>query len=363
MSISPPSRGLPSPMFAQLPPTPPHTRTIIILDEAIKEQHFLTTLDLKNLKNDISKTTIRTSQWAHVVSAAAEYCRLVWDLFYNETHITYAVATNNRRKFYLCPSYDKKKVSNQFDTMLNFYSSYHKKRASPIDAAALIYQLVQLVVQAAQTTGQPISNCPLRVIFVSRTEKEIDFRGFNNVLSNAMNHVKHQLQVDSFQIYFSFLNTTTVPNGNKIRNKETEYHEVDITTFSPNIIGRFTSLAEMHYGLVRTIVRNIPMKEQQQEKDAESINYNVSLLHLKLRNWDDKISRTLELKWETSKTDNREIYASSDAVRICPLDVNDRPTACLTNFIANRTVFLKKEENSEINTHMLTSHGGDIYRV
>ncbi|GFN84442.1 protein asunder homolog [Plakobranchus ocellatus] len=73
---------------------------------------------------------------------------------------------------------------------------------------------------------------------------------------------------------------------------------------------------------------------------------------------------TAPLKWCTPKSSVVELHNCSAAYRICPVDVNSRPSSCLTNFlIGGRAVMLEQPRKSgtKVISHMLAAHGGEIF--
>ena len=60
-----------------------------------------------------------------------------------------------------------------------------------------------------------------------------------------------------------------------------------------------------------------------------------------------------------------ELHHCSGSYRITPTDVNSRQSSCLTNFLlSGRSVMLemvKRTSNTKMISHMLTSHGGEIF--
>lgn len=73
---------------------------------------------------------------------------------------------------------------------------------------------------------------------------------------------------------------------------------------------------------------------------------------------------TIMLKWCTPRTNAVELHVSTGAVRVTPVDVNSRPSSCLTNFLlSGRTVMLEmpRSKTSKILSHMLSSHNHELY--
>ncbi|XP_048410043.1 integrator complex subunit 13 isoform X5 [Stegostoma tigrinum] len=148
---------------------------------------------------------------------------------------------------------------------------------------------------------------------------------------------------------------------------------------------KLTSLVQQHFDLASTTITNIPMKptfsvsEQEEQHANTSANYDVELLHQKdahtelLRsvdphlgssNRDSAVKDTVTLKWCTPRTNNVELHYCTGAYRISPVDVNSRPSSCLTNFLLNgRSVLLEqpRKSGSKVISHMLCSHGGEIF--
>merc|ERR1719245_988124 len=76
--------------------------------------------------------------------------------------------------------------------------------------------------------------------------------------------------------------------------------------------------------------------------------------------------QTCKLKWCTPRGSSaNELHHCSGAFRITPTEVNSRQSSCLTNFLlSGRSVMLemqKRGSNTKIISHMLTSHGGEIF--
>lgn len=154
--------------------------------------------------------------------------------------------------------------------------------------------------------------------------------------------------------------------------------ELHITQSGHFVAQKVVELAITHYDLTSTTVTGIPMKEEQNA--SSSANYDVELLHHKSAHVDIMQTglpeglvmpsreipgtNTITLKWCTPKSNTVELHPCSGAFRITPVDVNSRPSSCLTNFLLNgRAVMLEQPRKSGAKTlsHMLASHGGEIY--
>lgn len=144
------------------------------------------------------------------------------------------------------------------------------------------------------------------------------------------------------------------------------------------VAAKLCSLVVRHYNLASTTVTGIPMKEEQNA--SSSANYDVELFHpaeAHAATAGDNTIRTtrqdtdyptVTLKWSTPRTNaSQELHQCSTAFRITSVDVNSRPSSCLTNFLLNgRWVMLEMPkktptQHTKVMSHMLAAHGGDIY--
>uniref|UniRef100_A0A8C8SXM6 Integrator complex subunit 13 n=1 Tax=Pelusios castaneus TaxID=367368 RepID=A0A8C8SXM6_9SAUR len=191
--------------------------------------------------------------------------------------------------------------------------------------------------------------------------------------------------------------------------------EVHSVRAGRHLATKLNVLVQQHFDLASTTITNIPMKptfnvcdqvstflrrkkkgritEQnavllhqqfdsaiQEEQHANtSANYDVELLHHKdahvdfLKSGDNHmggnnregtLKETVTLKWCTPRTNSVELHYCTGAYRISPVDVNSRPSSCLTNFLLNgRSVLLEqpRKSGSKVISHMLSSHGGEIF--
>ncbi|NXW33561.1 INT13 protein, partial [Phaetusa simplex] len=153
--------------------------------------------------------------------------------------------------------------------------------------------------------------------------------------------------------------------------------EVHSVRAGRHLATKLNVLVQQHFDLASTTITNIPMKEEQHANT--SANYDVELLHHKeahvdfLKSGDNHVGgnsregtfkETVTLKWCTPRTNSVELHYCTGAYRISPVDVNSRPSSCLTNFLLNgRSVLLEqpRKSGSKVISHMLSSHGGEIF--
>ena len=148
---------------------------------------------------------------------------------------------------------------------------------------------------------------------------------------------------------------------------------------------KILSLVLFHYDLNSTTVTGIPMKEEQNA--SSSANYDVEIVHPSIAHKDlyasgsgDRIKMkspkegceyfSIPLKWCTPRSTGNSVYNEKDltfttsAVRFTPVDVNSRPSSCLTNFLlSGRTVLLEMQGRKKTlsMSHMLSSHDNELY--
>ncbi|KAI5624104.1 protein asunder-like isoform X1, partial [Silurus asotus] len=158
--------------------------------------------------------------------------------------------------------------------------------------------------------------------------------------------------------------------------------EVHSVRAGRHLASKLNVLVQLHFDLASTTITNIPMKPtlnvcvQEEQHANTSANYDVELLHhrdahLEFKNSDigggskeSGIRETITLKWCTPRTNSVELHYCTGAFRISPVDVNSRPSSCLTNFLLNgRSVLLEqpRKAGSKVISHMLSCHGGEIF--
>ncbi|XP_076469020.1 integrator complex subunit 13-like [Babylonia areolata] len=156
--------------------------------------------------------------------------------------------------------------------------------------------------------------------------------------------------------------------------------ELHVTQSGTHLYYKMIELVQKHYDLASTTVTGIPMKEEQNAQS--SANYDVELLHPAVVHSDlirqhqeqaettvvipsrEGLPPTITLKWCTPKSNVVELHHCTGSYRITPVDVNSRPSACLTNFLlSGRAVMLEQPRKTGVKviSHMLASHGGEIF--
>uniref|UniRef100_A0A6G1SHR1 Protein asunder n=1 Tax=Aceria tosichella TaxID=561515 RepID=A0A6G1SHR1_9ACAR len=148
------------------------------------------------------------------------------------------------------------------------------------------------------------------------------------------------------------------------------------------IAGLLDNLCLQHNNLKSTTITGIPMKEEQSASSSSQYDVEIahcSSIHEEVLGLGDTYlngivanidrngfpCKTFKLNWCTPKLGNTaELQHCMATSRITSVDVNSRPSACLTNFLLNgKQVMLEifKSKSNRMITHVLASHGGELY--
>ncbi|ODM99401.1 Protein asunder [Orchesella cincta] len=129
---------------------------------------------------------------------------------------------------------------------------------------------------------------------------------------------------------------------------------------------KILDICTSHHNLIVSTVTNIPMKEEQNA--VSSSNYDVPFFHARMPS---SSSETRMLRWSTPTAAKNGsglcpggvIQHCASATRITPVDVNSRPSTCLSNFVVNgRSVWLElPSRKGKQATHVLTPHGAEMW--
>lgn len=228
-----------------------------------------------------------------------------------------------------------------------------------------------------------------RIICLTHLKSEAHVRSLEECIVDAVNqHNKLSAATDTLlpinQCEVIFVHITPVgkePGIQEHLQREVSgqvLSEVHSTQSGRFLYYKMVALAQHHYDLSSTTVTGIPMKEEQNA--SSSANYDVELLHpsavhndmtktdqadgIVIPSKEGLPTSTITLKWCTPKSNVVELHNCSGVYRITPVDVNSRPSSCLTNFLlAGRAVMLEQPRKSGVKviSHMLASHGGEIF--
>ncbi|XP_054708924.1 integrator complex subunit 13-like [Uloborus diversus] len=339
------------------------------------------------------------SLWTCSVEAALEYCRIVWDIFPSEKLIRFIVSDN---------------CAYQLNTWAQSNQNVHQLMAGlahvgpPVNSGSketTVFHGLNSAIEAlcecseiqherrtslTESAGKVMNKG--RVICFTNVNSDLEVNALLDYFENAL--VQHNRLASSSDSLMPIQYCELVMMHVYPVNKEsciafqpkrmvspilsTEIHNVKS---GRHLAAKLGVLVQQHYNLASTTVTGIPMKEEQNA--SSSANYDVELLHPAAAHAEifktgvvnaegvhitavkeGQIYETVTLKWCTPRSSSVELQNCTSSFRITPVDVNNRPSSCLTNFLLNgRAVMLEmpRKSGSKVLSHMLASHGGEIH--
>ncbi|CAH1782512.1 unnamed protein product [Owenia fusiformis] len=323
------------------------------------------------------------SLWTCSVEAAIEFCRIIYDLFPTEKLVRMVVSDRSAAVLN-----NWTPGQQNINLLLNCLGAIPPPSIEdPADDCTVIHGLasaVQALCDAsADQEGEPNNGT---IVCLTSAKSEAQIRILETYVQDAI--TRHNKTNDSLLPidHCHLVIIHTVPVGDVSPIQERTVREVSPVLSSEVLVsqsGRYMAvkliqLAVKFFDLCLTTVTGIPMKEEQNA--SSSANYDVELLHRKAAHQDffksghadgvlipskeDLCLESVSLKWCNPKSNFVELHQCTGAYRITPVDVNSRPSMCLTNFLlSGRAVMLEQPRKSgtKLISHMLTSHGGEIY--
>uniref|UniRef100_A0A2P2HVP6 Protein asunder n=1 Tax=Hirondellea gigas TaxID=1518452 RepID=A0A2P2HVP6_9CRUS len=320
--------------------------------------------------------------WTCAVEAITEYCRIVWDIFPGSRYISIS-SVGASSVDQLSSWYQDQSLAAVMQLMMVLGPA---RRGTP-DLLAGCQAALQSLTQPTPLQQQSPSINKGRVIVVTKLhsdqEAKLYYQKFCDMVGNINRAVKgERLPIAHVNlVLLSFIgegeqsritNGSLSGGGNAVSGDAVEFH------CGSSVAAKLCSLVVRHYNLASTTVTGIPMKEEQNA--SSSANYDVELFHpaeAHAATIGDNTIRTtrqdtdyptVTLKWSTPRTNaSHELHQCSTAFKITSVDVNSRPSSCLTNFLLNgRWVMLEMPKKSptqhtKVMSHMLAAHAGDIY--
>lgn len=388
-------------------------KTVIILDrclyfnESSKHQvDFDVFMKTKTPTGGNPIAPVTKSLWTCNVEAALEYARIVYDLF-PDNKLLYFIVNDLQASQLNNWSHSTQNLnhisSNLASKAMEFLAS-SKQRAnqSATDDSISLLNALSLALKAL---CEPTPSQQKEIAEHGKVDRENTGR-IVCISSFKSNEIVHKLET-SFQealtaqnrlvsgsnsslpigrCHLSLIDVVPLAQSNKCTKIQTRNlsqnlsSELHCCCSGIEVPSKLVELAIDHYQLALTTVMGIPMKEEQNA--LSSANYDVELLHCKdaldeLFNSGDLESclakskeiidaHTIQLKWVTPKISvtGLELPQCYAAHRVTPVDVNSRPSLCLTNFLlGGRSVMLEHSTKTGPKqlSHMLTSHAGEIF--
>lgn len=351
------------------------------------------------------------SLWTSIIEALQEYARIVYDLFLEGNRVLSFVTVNERVSSLLVDWSNENQNLNHINSCFarsslslfdhHGYSAFKETPNFGDDhlKSGLLTALEALshttsMQKTLKKKAKPFNRG--RIILISNFQSQSRIKMLTDFLTEALTKMNATLREkfkDSSRLPVSECHLTIINAQPLDDNISCVIPDEPIKFVAPNIsydvhstkggtfiASKMLSLVQTHYGLASTTVSGIPMKEEQNA--SSSANYDVEIIHplaahsnlKKFFNRDtpttqkmlreDGVYETVPLKWCTPRSTSVELHHCSNAFKISPVDVNSRPSSCLTNFLlSGRTVMLEltRSKGSKLMSHMLSSHNGALY--
>ncbi|CAO2607206.1 Integrator complex subunit 13 [Lemmus lemmus] len=339
---------------------------------------------------------ISKSLWTCSVESSMEYCRIMYDIFPFKKLVNFIVSDSGA---HVLNSWTQEDQNLQELMAALATVGPPNPRADP-ECCSILHGLVAAVETLCKITeyqheartllmenAERVGNRG-RIICITNAKSDSHVRMLEDCVQETIHeHNKlaansdHLMQIQKCELVL--IHTYPVGEDSLVSDRPKKElspvltSEVHSVRAGRHLATKLNVLVQQHFDLASTTITNIPMKEEQHANT--SANYDVELLHHKdahvdfLRSGDTHsggssregpFKETVTLKWCTPRTNSIELHYCTGAYRISPVDVNSRPSSCLTNFLLNgRSVLLEqpRKSGSKVISHMLSSHGGEIF--
>ncbi|OBS83135.1 hypothetical protein A6R68_22867 [Neotoma lepida] len=339
---------------------------------------------------------ISKSLWTCSVESSMEYCRIMYDIFPFKKLVNFIVSDSGA---HVLNSWTQEDQNLQELMAALATVGPPNPRADP-ECCSILHGLVAAVETLCKITeyqheartllmenAERVGNRG-RIICITNAKSDSHVRMLEDCVQETIHeHNKlaansdHLMQIQKCELVL--IHTYPVGEDSLVSDRPKKElspvltSEVHSVRAGRHLATKLNVLVQQHFDLASTTITNIPMKEEQHANT--SANYDVELLHHKdahvdfLRSGDSHsgsssregpFKETVTLKWCTPRTNSIELHYCTGAYRISPVDVNSRPSSCLTNFLLNgRSVLLEqpRKSGSKVISHMLSSHGGEIF--
>ncbi|KAM4748449.1 integrator complex subunit 13 isoform 2-T2 [Rhinophrynus dorsalis] len=376
-------------------------KTVFVVDhcpymaESCRQHVEFDMLTKNRTQGIIPLAPISKSLWTCAVEASMEYCRIMYDIFPFKKLVNFIVSDSGSR---ILNSWTQEDQNLQELMAALAVIGPPNPRMDP-ECCSILHGLVAAVEALCKITDYQHEARTLlmenadrvanrgRIICLTNAKSDSHVQMLEDCVSETIHeHNKlaagsdHLMQIQKCDLVlihtFPVGDDSLVSDRPKKELSNVLTSEVHSVRAGRHLATKLNHLVQLHFDLASTTITNIPMKEEQHANT--SANYDVELLHHKdahvefIKNGDGHIGsfkentlkETVTLKWCTPRTNSVELHYCTGAFRISPVDVNSRPSSCLTNFLLNgRSVLLEqpRKSGSKVISHMLSSHGGEIF--
>ncbi|XP_041535910.1 integrator complex subunit 13 isoform X3 [Microtus oregoni] len=315
---------------------------------------------------------ISKSLWTCSVESSMEYCRIMYDIFPFKKLVNFIVSDSGA---HVLNSWTQEDQNLQELMAALATVGPPNPRADP-ECCSILHGLVAAVETLCKITeyqheartllmenAERVGNRG-RIICITNAKSDSHVRMLEDCVQETIHeHNKlaansdHLMQIQKCELVL--IHTYPVGEDSLVSDRPKKElspvltSEVHSVRAGRHLATKLNVLVQQHFDLASTTITNIPMKEEQHANT--SANYDVELLHHKdahvdfLRSGDTHsggsregpFKETVTLKWCTPRTNSivfsfvSELHYCTGAYRISPVDVNSRPSSCLTNFLLN----------------------------
>ncbi|XP_041535915.1 integrator complex subunit 13 isoform X4 [Microtus oregoni] len=309
---------------------------------------------------------ISKSLWTCSVESSMEYCRIMYDIFPFKKLVNFIVSDSGA---HVLNSWTQEDQNLQELMAALATVGPPNPRADP-ECCSILHGLVAAVETLCKITeyqheartllmenAERVGNRG-RIICITNAKSDSHVRMLEDCVQETIHeHNKlaansdHLMQIQKCELVL--IHTYPVGEDSLVSDRPKKElspvltSEVHSVRAGRHLATKLNVLVQQHFDLASTTITNIPMKEEQHANT--SANYDVELLHHKdahvdfLRSGDTHsggsregpFKETVTLKWCTPRTNSIELHYCTGAYRISPVDVNSRPSSCLTNFLLN----------------------------
>ncbi|KAM8972838.1 integrator complex subunit 13 isoform 2-T2 [Pelodytes ibericus] len=376
-------------------------KTVFVVDrcpymaESCRQHVEFDMLTKNRTQGIIPLAPISKSLWTCAVEASMEYCRIMYDIFPFKKLVNFIVSDSCSR---ILNSWSQEDQNLQELMAALALIGPPNPRADP-ECCSILHGLVAAVETLCKITdyqhearkelmenAERVANRG-RVICLTNAKSDSHVQMLEDCVNETIHeHNKlaagsdHLMQIQKCELVL--IHTYPVGDDSLVSDRPRKElspvltSEVHSVRAGRHLATKLNHLVQLHFDLASTTITNIPMKEEQHANT--SANYDVELLHhteahMEFAKSGDghngnsrepTLKETVTLKWCTPRTNSVELHYCTGAFRISPVDVNSRPSSCLTNFLLNgRSVLLEqpRKSGSKVISHMLSSHGGEIF--
>ncbi|KAI1882242.1 hypothetical protein AGOR_G00248670 [Albula goreensis] len=348
--------------------------------ESCRQQVEFDMLTKNRSQGVIPLAPVSKSLWTCAVECSMEYCRILYDIYPTNKLVNYIVSDS---EFHILNSWNQEDQNTQ-ELMSALAAVGPPNPHEDPECCSILHGLVAAVESLCKITeyqhqartelmdrADRVSNRG-RIVCLTNAKSDTHVRMLEdcvletiqeqNKLAAGSDRLMQIQQCELVLIHtYPLGEDTLVSDRPKKEISPVLSSEVHSVRAGRHLAAKLNILVQQHFDLASTTITNIPMKEEQHANT--SANYDVELLHHREAHMefiksgdlhpagstsrDSGLKETVTLKWCTPRTNSVELHYCTGAYRISPVDVNSRPSSCLTNFLLNgRSVLLEQPRKS-----------------